>query len=646
MNGGDPFLSGRLARAVDDRPIDVDAALKRVLGRAGANSGRRLAAALTALVVAGAAIGLVLWTFTKSRESPPAGFPRTGELLFVRHSAGGPPEIWAMRPDGSRLRRITVGEAPAWSPDGKRIAYRVVDRGARTTRIEVADAHLTHRTTIATVGTVGADDARAGRPAWSPDGRWLAFAGRGGIFLATSDGSRLSLTITKTGCAETMPSWVMPFQITFVRFCNGDGRGIWAATSDGADPHLLFDRYARHFDYAYPTWSPDGLRLAFTATRSAGALVPHVWTVAPYGDTRPPRRLGAGVSPTWSPDGRWIGYTGLDPTGHAVGIRVVSLASGKSFAVGPADGTDAVWSPAEAEATQSPPASPSPSPEGALGTSLSHPSVGPVAIAFGSAWVPAGLWLERVDLATGRVTANIRVVGADEVAVGGGAVWVLGRRGVVTRIDPSSNRVAATIRVGRVGSYSAIGVSRTAIWVLGRSIYRIDPGTDSVVARIPAPRYAGAIAAGGRDYVWVLADAYVLQRIDTRTNRLVRPSIVIGDRDSIAVGLGALWVASQSTGYLTKIDARTGRILDTIGLCGENVASGGACSVFVGGGRAWVYKTQAGSEEVWIWSVDPETGQYHRISVPPETNLEAVGAGYLCWSGGGYSFLYRLPLRS
>ena len=51
-----------------------------------------------------------------------------------------------------------------------------------------------------------------------------------------------------------------------------------------------------------------------------------------------------------------------------------------------------------------------------------------------------------------------------DVAVGAGGVWVANsREGTVSRIDPQSNRVIATIRVGH--SLQGIAVGGGAVWV-------------------------------------------------------------------------------------------------------------------------------------------------------------------------------------
>src|SRR5262249_23655895 len=70
-------------------------------------------------------------------------------------------------------RVMPIGYAPAWSPDGDRIAF-----GA-TGDVWVADADGTHRDLLV-------QDADA--PAWSPNGRRLAFTRRGVVYTIRVDG--------------------------------------------------------------------------------------------------------------------------------------------------------------------------------------------------------------------------------------------------------------------------------------------------------------------------------------------------------------------------------------------------------------------------------------------------------------------------
>ncbi len=76
---------------------------------------------------------------------------------------------------------------------------------------------------------------------------------------------------------------------------------------------------------------------------------------------------------------------------------------------------------------------------------------------------------------------------AGSIAIGEGSVWTVGDSGLVSRIDPESNTVTATIEIGP--DAQSIAVGNGAVWVLDRDVvFRIDPETDraGVSGRAPS----------------------------------------------------------------------------------------------------------------------------------------------------------------
>jgi YVTN family beta-propeller protein len=105
-----------------------------------------------------------------------------------------------------------------------------------------------------------------------------------------------------------------------------------------------------------------------------------------------------------------------------------------------------------------------------------------VAVGFGSVWVVNADddTVMRIDPRTNRVVATIPVKGGPwQVEAGAGAVWTASESGTVARIDPSSERVTAELRLEhRQGSLLALKVGLGSAWVAsadGRTVWRIDP---------------------------------------------------------------------------------------------------------------------------------------------------------------------------
>lgn len=232
---------------------------------------------------------------------------------------------------------------------------------------------------------------------------------------------------------------------------------------------------------------------------------------------------------------------------------------------------------------------------------------GAMEIGFGALWVAncQDASLYRIDLPAARVVAVIPTGLADpkgelSVAVGAGSVWLLtDRAGVLSRIDPQTNRVTARILVAP-DSYAAV-FGFGAVWITNTgannsgngSVQRVDPGTNRVVATIqvgPAPRFLAA----GEGGVWTLnqGDGSV-SRIDPVSN-LVAATIAAGVQGSggdIATGAGVVWVRAKRV-LLSVVDPRTNRVVERFG------PPAGSGAVRVAGNLVWV--TAHDIQTVWV----------------------------------------------
>jgi virginiamycin B lyase len=233
---------------------------------------------------------------------------------------------------------------------------------------------------------------------------------------------------------------------------------------------------------------------------------------------------------------------------------------------------------------------------------------GAMAVAFDALWVAncSDSSLYRIDLKTRKVAAIVRTGLADpsgelSLAAGAGSVWVLtDEKGVLSRIDPRSNRVVARIQVAPYSFAAAFAFD--AAWISNTgpagkqgpgSVQRIDPATNRVIATIPAgpvPRFLAA----GEGGVWTLnqGDGSVTH-IDPRTNKPVA-TIQLGMQGSggdIATGAGRVWVRGSRV-LLVALDPATNRIVERFG------PPAGSGAVRVAGNLVWV--TAHDSHTVWV----------------------------------------------
>jgi TolB protein len=233
-------------------------------------------------------------------DGHPAWGPN-GTLAFTRELADGSNRIYELDVDGSLHALVDLPidqDEVSWSPDGSRIAF-IAD--VPPWRIFVL--------TVAT-GEVRALDTYGGErsdwdPAWSPDGRWIAFASSRGdsydLFVYDTVGGGLR-RLTSGLHDEWCPSWSPDGQtIVFA----GDEKGtfgIWAVPARGGTPRQL-TRVAHGNDY-HPTWSPDGTLIAFDRTLEDETEA--IYTVRPDGTSlhRVTQSPEPAYEPAWQAAGR------------------------------------------------------------------------------------------------------------------------------------------------------------------------------------------------------------------------------------------------------------------------------------------------------------------------------------------------------
>jgi spore germination protein len=240
---------------------------------------------------------------------PAAGDPGGGTLAFA-WDRNGHEDLYALASGSRTPVRLTSDGAnrdPAWSPDGRYLAFSGMRAVAGTDRwnwdiyvLEVATGKLSRVT----------DDPEADlRPNWSPDGNWLAFesyrTGNFDIFITSRDGAQV-YQVTGSAYADLAPAWSPDGRALAFTSYRGGNKDIWLALlSDALDEHAINLTGTPDRDEDDAAWAPDGALLAFHDA-SSGAPVVYALPMRGTAVAGEPRALAPGARPAWSPDGRRV----------------------------------------------------------------------------------------------------------------------------------------------------------------------------------------------------------------------------------------------------------------------------------------------------------------------------------------------------
>jgi len=202
------------------------------------------------------------------------------------------------------------------------------------------------------------------------------------------------------------------------------------------------------------------------------------------------------------------------------------------------------------------------------------------------------------------------------------AVWVTnGPRNAIHRLDVNTNKIAATITVGK-RPCSGLAAGFGSIWVPNcgaKTISRVDIKTNSVVATVPAgPAESEGGIAASEDAVWLVTDpAGKLSRIDPKTNLVSTTVDVPAGSAAVLYADGAIWVTTPAKNLLTRVDPGMAKVTD---------------SIAVGPGPRFV-TSGAGA----VWTLNQGDGTISRVDTKSRKVTATVTVG-IPGSGGEIAF--------
>src|SRR5262245_587956 len=312
---------------------------------------------------------------TRELQVPAAVGPTIRDLAFDRRAkrlavvtgiagTGRGGRVWLVDPDNGRASPLTAESsealAPAFAPDGQRLAFLAPDSAQRTqVWVLQPDAPGTP------VRLTNHADVAATRVRWTPDGRRLLYSADGRFWNVSATGGApveipftASLTFERSRRVLPPARFPEPGKTQPVRAFMGlalspDGRRIamlalgklWVIAVDGAPRAVVDVPFSAH----HLAWSPDGATLAWSAGRTWEENL--FATDLATGTNRQLTALpGREASPTYAPDGRRLAFV-HQPTEDKTIIRVVDVdgptvkAPGQGRAIDAERVADVLWTP-------------------------------------------------------------------------------------------------------------------------------------------------------------------------------------------------------------------------------------------------------------------------------------------------------------
>ena len=272
------------------------------------------------------ASGVTRLTNNPGADGEPAWSPDGRKIAFVSDRDGNY-DIYVMNADGSGVTQLTndaiAARDPDWSPDATKVVFASVRDGNSEIYVMNADGsgavNLTNHS---------ADDSD---PAWSPDGSRIAFSsvrdGNWEVYVMNADGTGVT-NLTNHSAGDLHPAWSPDGTRVSFRTSRDGNSEIYVMNADGSGAVNLTNHSAQERNP--PTWSPDGTKIAFDSDRD-GNFELYVMNADGTGVTNLTNHSAHDAAPSWSPDGSRIAFVSLRDGNEEIYVMSVP-ASGNAAA--------------------------------------------------------------------------------------------------------------------------------------------------------------------------------------------------------------------------------------------------------------------------------------------------------------------------
>ena len=264
------------------------------------------------------AAGPILQVTQDGTSSVRPAWSPDGKRLAFQTSQDNTYRVFVMNADGSDRKQITQGPSDdrhaAWSPDGTKLA---VDTGTELKReIAIIDLATGTRTPVTKM------DAFASFPAWSPDGPRLSFyvyqQGKLDIWTINADGTKpVQMTQTlasenKSQCTFACHAATWSPDGSRLAYADGDQLRVYTMRSDDGTDQVKISHDDSSGRSHFPIYMPDGQVVYVTEHINPGQSWTDIWATTP----------GSGQAPTpllqdvqvqgpfeFSPDGQQLSFS-------------------------------------------------------------------------------------------------------------------------------------------------------------------------------------------------------------------------------------------------------------------------------------------------------------------------------------------------